>query len=328
MQTTENPKSKAQVKTAFRALLLERQTARALVRTQEEIAQAEKDKALVNITSQYTPDTIVKGLADLQLALGNAVLGLSAQMQAELTKLEELKASIEVEQAHLKELNAIQLTAEALHILRQEQATQLQTIQDEFADKTKQITTESTEKRQLWEKQQQEHNLMVSEYTENLKLEREKELADYKYELERTYKVETDAFAEKRKLLERELRETDRIKQKDWNAREKTLELNQTKLDEYKTKVDGSAQEIEEAAKKAREEAIKNASKEVKIRADLAEKEMDGTKQVFELQVQSLENTLAQQTDQVEKLQSELKEAMSQVQSLSLKAIENTNFKK
>jgi hypothetical protein len=328
MQTTENPKSKAQVKTAFRALLLERKTARALVRTQEEIAQAQKDKALVGITSQYTPHTIVKGLADLQLSLGNAVGSLSTQMQAEITKLDELKASIEVAQTHLKEINAIQLTAEALHILRQEQAAQLQTIQEEFAEKTKQITTESTEKRQIWEKQQKEHDWMVSEYTENLKREREKELADYKYELDRTYKIEADSFAEKRKLLERELLETSRLKQKDWVAREKTLELNQAKFDEYKTKVDASAQTIEQAAQKAREEAIKNASKEVKIRAELAEKEGEGTKQVSELHIQSLENTLAQQTAQVEKLQTELKEAMAQVQSLSLKAIENTNFKK
>jgi hypothetical protein len=328
MQTSENPKSKAQVKTAFRALLLERKTARALVRTQEEIAQTQKDKALLSVTAQYTPPTIVKGLADLQLSLGNAVVGLSAQMQAELTKLDELKASIEVEKSHLHDLNAIQLAAEALHILRQEQATQLQTIIEEYTEKTKQINTETTEKRQTWEKQQKEHDTRVAEYTENLKREREKELADYKYELERTYKIEADSFAEKRKLLERELLETNRLKQKDWNAREKTLELNQTKFDEYKAKVDSSAQTIEEATKKAREEAIKNTSKEVKIRADLTEKEMDGTKQVFELQIQSLENTLAQQIAQVEKLQTELKDAMSQVQSLSLKAIENTNFKK
>ncbi|MDX1920982.1 MAG: hypothetical protein SFU25_09650, partial [Candidatus Caenarcaniphilales bacterium] len=318
---------KAQVKQAFKQLLTERKALRSEVRTQEEIAQKAQEQTLVNKAAQFTSDTIVKGLAELQLGLGNSISLLGEQLQAELTKLDELKSSIKVENARLQEILNIQLAADALDILKQEQTAFSQLMNETHTDKLKQLSEEQTQKRAEWVKELQEQELAAQEYTENLRLDREKELADYKYELDRTYKLDTDLFSEKRKLLERELKETETGKRKDWKQREKTLQLNQPKFDEYKAKVDASEQEISEAVKKAREEAIKDASREVKIKAELFEKEVEGSKQVYELQIKSLEETLAQQTSQVEKLQTELKEALAQVQSLSLKAIENTNGK-
>ena len=321
-------KSKDEVMRAFANLLEERKRLRAKILTKEENAQQEKNKEIVATASQYTTAAIVKGLADLQLELGKSVNELSQKLQSELSKLDEIKAAIEFETQHLKDINDTQIAADALFMLRQEQEANNKAFDEEVAAKLQTLEDEIAKIREEWEKEQKEHDLMVEERTESLKKDREKELADYIYELDRTYKIEADAFAERRKLLERELLETEATKIKDWAMRDKILEINKPKFDEYKAKVDGGDEEIKEAVKKAREEAIKTTSRETKIKADLFEKEMEGSKQVFELQIQSLEGTIEKQTTQVEKLQNELKEALLQIQNLSFKAIENANTAK
>jgi flagellar biosynthesis chaperone FliJ len=60
------------------------------------------------------------------------------------------------------------------------------------------------------------------------------------------------------------------------------------------------------------------------VAAALKAKEAEGSKKVYEMQVQSLENTIEKNKEQIDKLSAELKEALTQVQSLSLTALENT----
>ena len=82
--------------------------------------------------------------------------------------------------------------------------------------------------------------------------------------------------------------------------------------------------ELKEASNKARENAIKDVSRKSKVAAELKAKEVEGSKKVHEMQVKALEETIVKNNEQIEKLSAELKDALSQVQSLSLTALENT----
>ena len=325
---TQIQKSKTELMQDFYALLEEYKTLQKQIITQEEKARKESHKEMVTTTSTYTADSIVKGLAGLQLGFSDSLENLSLQLQNELNKMEEMTASIQYQAAQLNSVNNAKIAADALFILKQEQEHQRKNFEEMKNLKNKELEETQIQKRKNWEKEHKNLDQSIAEYTTNLAREREKELTDFRYELERMYKIETDQFEENKKLLERELADTEQKKQKDWNLREKILKAHEDKFNEYKSKVDGFEEELKEAAKKAREEAIRNATREAKVKADLLEKEMEGDKQVFELKIQTLENTISQQTTQIEKLQIELKEAMTQVQSLSLKAIENGMFSK
>ncbi|TAE12936.1 MAG: hypothetical protein EAZ95_11830 [Bacteroidetes bacterium] len=320
--------SKEQVVRAFQALLAERKEAKAKIATKEELALRAQEKELVAKATGYTSDNIVKELANLQLDLGNSIESLATQLDNELQRLDDLRKSIEIQQNHYKQVLDTQVAADALYILNQEQIAWLQTHEAEkkqiFTDLEKQIT----QKRAEWEREQAEYALLQTEMLEALKTDRDKELALYKYELERLYRIEADQYEEKKKMAEREIAETDLLKNKDWQKREKALELQQAKLAEYKKRVEGYEEELKQATQKAREEAIKETSKEVKNRAELLEKEVEGKKQTYELQIVSLENTIAKNTEQIEKLTTELKEALAQVQSLSLKVVEKIKAEK
>jgi len=320
--------SKEQVVKAFQALLAERKEAKSKIATKEELAVVEQEKALVAKVAGYTPDNIVKELANLQIGIGNSIDALASQLHSELERLDDLQKSIEIQQRYYKQILDTQVAADALYILNQEHTAWLETHEAEkkqaFADLEKQIAL----KRAEWERDQSEYALAQAEILEALKNEREKDLALYKYELERQYKIEADQYEEKKKLVERNLAESTAQKEKDWQKREKALEAQQDKYNEYKKRVDGYEEELKQAVQKAREDAIKEASKDAKNRAELLEKDVEGKKQTYEIQIQSLENTIAKNSEQIEKLTAELKEALAQVQSLSLKVVEKIKTEK
>lgn len=316
--------SKEEVMRSFESLLAERKTLMGKITTKEETAKKEENKELVAIASNYTPNSIVTGLAELQLSFGNSVESLAMQLQSELTKFEELKAAIKVEKETLKNVKDTKIAADALHILTQEQTVQDKTFEKNSALQYKKLEEEISEQNYAWEKEQREFDLSVKEYGENLTKEREKELADYEYELERTYKIEADEFADTKKYLERDLNTKDKEKNKDWSNRQKVLDENQEKLQEFKQRVDNFDEEVKTASNKAREGAIKEASRKTKVVAELRAKEVEGSKRVYEMQIQSLEATIEKNKEQIEKLSAELKEALTQVQGLSLTALENT----
>ncbi|OJJ13958.1 hypothetical protein BKI52_45150 [marine bacterium AO1-C] len=316
--------SKEEVMRSFENLLAERKALMAKITTKEETAKKEENKELVSIASNYTPNSIVTGLAELQLSLGNSVEELALQLQGELSKLEELKSAIKVEKETLKYVKDSKVAADALHILTQEQDAQGKAFEENTTLQYKRLEEEIAEQNYNWEKEQRDFDLSVKEYTETLKKERDKELADYEYELERTYKIEADEYTDTKKYLERDLNAKSKEKNKDWTQRKSVLDENQEQLQKFKQRVDNFETEVKEASNKARESAIKDASRKAKVAAELKAKEVEGSKKVHEMQIKSLEDTIAKNNEQIEKLSAELKDALSQVQGLSLTALENT----
>lgn len=321
------PQSKDEVIRAFHELLAQRKKLRSQISTKEEIALDEERKELVKTASQHTSDVIVKGLADLQLELGESLDTLSQKLKDEISKLEEIKSSIAYEKDHLQELDHTKVAADALFILKKEQEALWKNFEEERTQKFEELEGEISKKRKNWEKELKEFESRLSDQDEQTQHLRGREKEDYSYELGRTQKIEIDQFAELKKLLERELAETELKKQKNWSKREKHLTQNEEKFNEYKSKVDNFEEELDEAKKKARDEAIKEASRAAKVKADLLAKEMEGNQQVFEMQIQTLEDTISKQQSQLEKLQAELKAAQSQVQNLSVRAFEGNKEK-
>jgi hypothetical protein len=143
--------------------------------------------------------------------------------------------------------------------------------------------------------------------------------------LENTHKINSDAYEAKKRNLERELQETTQEKAKNWAEREKVLKDNQPLFTEYQKKVAAFPGELEEAMKKAREEGIKETSQKAKVEADLFEKEWESTKQNYELRIQSLEETIRKQTEQIEGVSLQLQATLKQAQDLAMRAFDSSS---
>ncbi len=312
--------SKAQILQNFQQILAENKKIESKVETKEQSADKAKNKQLLEVASTYTIDSIVKGLADLQLDFGSITSGLSEKLKQESSKLDELKRAIEIEAEQLQQLQQIRVVADALHILTQEHQEKLTVLEQKSAKEREIIEKDTTQKRKIWGKEQQEFDAEVQEKTALTIKQRQGEVADHEYDLQRERKIETDAYEETKRTSERDIQESTREKEKNWTEREKLLSDNQAEFEKNQTKAAGFEEELKQAYIKAKEEAIQEVSREAKVKADLVDKEWEGSKEGYELKVQSLQHTISLQTEQIAEISAQLQATMKQAQDLAMKA--------
>ncbi|MDY7014536.1 MAG: hypothetical protein SVX43_13220 [Cyanobacteriota bacterium] len=142
------------------------------------------------MASAYTVDSIVNGMASLQLNFGSVIADLSERLSAESSKLEELKRAIAVETENLDRLRKIRLVADALYILRQKHQEKIAALTEDAANQQDAIAKEMAQVRKAWETEETEFEAKVTEAIELLAQQREREAADYQYEIERERKIE------------------------------------------------------------------------------------------------------------------------------------------
>ena len=315
--------SKEQLMAAFQQILAQRKSELKIATKQEE-AEKELNKQILSTATTYTVDSIVKGLADLQLEFGSVINGLAEKLAKENSKLDELKQAIKVETDHLQELQQVRVVADALDILNQSQQEKLKALEQETTNQKKALEKEIAQTRKTWLQQQNEYDILLQEQKTLLAKQRRQEVEDYQYRLELTRKINADAYQGKKRNLETQLQETTQLKEKNWEERENILTQQQVLFENYQKQITAFTTELEEAVKKAREEAIKDVHQDAKVKADLFEKEWQATKQTYELQVQSLEQVITKQTEQIDNLSSQLQAALKQSQDLAMRAFENS----
>jgi hypothetical protein len=316
--------SKTQILTELDRILAEQYRPGSKVATKEEEAQLAKNKEIVTKAATYTVDTIVKGMADLQLEFGSIVNGLSDRLTIEVEKLTEVKQSIEIETQHRSELQQVRVVADALHIITQEHQQSLKAIEQTLATDQENLEKEQTNLRKQWERNDREYTEQQSELATIVAKERQKEQDEVQYKVTRDRQLQADVYTETKRNQEQDIQSQDREKQKQWKEREKFLKDNQKLAEENSVKVAAFPAELEEAVKKAREEAIKETSGNEKVKADLVEKEWEGSKQGYEMKTQSLERVIERQNEQIIAITEQLQTVMNQAQSLAMKAFETS----
>ncbi|WP_413174773.1 hypothetical protein [Anabaena azotica] len=317
--------SKQQLVQAFEQIRADRKKLESKIATKQEEAEKAKNQEILTTASTYTVDSIVKGLADLQLEFGSIVNALAEKLAQENSKLDELNQAIEIETQRLQELQQIRIVADTLDIFTQEHQEKLRILEQNTTNTREAIEKEIAQRRKEWQKEQAEFTEKLQTYNELLLKERQQEQEEYQYKLETTRKLNTDAYQSRKRKLELEIQETTQQKNKDWTEREKIITERQPLFTEYQQKVAAFPAELEEAIKKAREEAIKDTSQRAKVDADLFEKEWESTKQSYEAKIQSLDETIQKQLQQIEGISTQLQTALNQAQDLAMRAFNSSS---
>lgn len=310
-----------QILQQFNQLLADRKAVEAPISVKQKQLQVEADQKMLETASTYTVETIVKGLADLQLDFNSRVDDISGKLSAEVSKLVELRRAIQIANHHVDELQKIRIAAEALNILIQQNEQQAATFEKESGDKRQNLDNEIISTKADWKKEQDEFEAVNKERQERLKKERKKTEADYKYDVERKRKIDLDKYEEKKRILERKLAEESEAHETDWSGREKVLADQKSQLEKYQAQVVTYEKELEDAVQKAQVEAIKEAQEKAALTADLFEKEVTANRTVYELKIKSLEDSIEKQAKQIEDLNAQFQAAVKQSQELAFKTV-------
>jgi hypothetical protein len=315
---------KATIVQQLAAILQECERAKSQIATKEEVARQQENRTLVDRVVTYTPDAIVKGVADLQLDFSGTVVGLADRLTEEREKLDDIRLAIEIENAHLSNLTKIGIVADALDILTQRHQEDLQKLDRKLTNRQEDLQKERTEIERGWQREVGEYEELLARQLSELGKNRQRLEDEYDYHRDRTRQLAADDYAERQRQQEWDLQLKERDFQQKWQEREAFLTANVTELADYQKEIVDFPAILEEAVKKSREEGIKEVSDDGKVKANLAEKEWEGFKQDYEYQIQSHTEHIERQDRQIESLTTQLQAAIEQAKSLALKAFETS----
>jgi chromosome segregation ATPase len=130
-----------------------------------------------------------------------------------------------------------------------------------------------------------------------------------------------DQFEEEQEKLKKELHS----KREELDRREESIAARENELDELRKRTERFSDELNEVVSKAKEETAKRLSEEAKARENLMKKEFEGERNVLLTRIESLEKTIKEQTQQINRLSQNQDKAYQQVQDIAFKAVEGAS---
>ena len=134
-----------------------------------------------------------------------------------------------------------------------------------------------------------------------------------------------EEYEESKKSLYRELTEARQEQEKQWQEREETIAKREKQYGEAKEKVEAFEKELEDKIKQGQEKGRSIGYYQVKVKSDLRQKEIEGARSNYKLQIESLLQTIRNQEERIQTLSKQLDATQKQVQDLAVKAIEGTS---
>lgn len=268
---------------------------------------------------------VIEALSGLRGNFGDATRTLQQKLTAEATTLGELRDAIAGHIAHLKDLHGIEADEGTLDELLKGYSETSKAGEEELKTKKAELRAELDEKRAAWKKEQDEHSRQVKEARDLLKKARQREVAEYEYELAQQLAAQEDARAQAEKAFEAELVALREAKEAAWTERETAVAERETEYADLQAKKTAHEVALAAAVKKAEDEGTALARRQAKSAYDLLAKENDGKRRVYELRIGSLEETIQKQAAQIDALNKQLSTALRQAQDLAVKAIEGAS---
>lgn len=318
---------KNQIKNDFASLLKNYYHQRHEVITKEESVAKVKEITLLQTARTYTPDNIIKGLGTLQLTFADTLTQWSKKLQDESEKRSQIEEAIEIEKKRLKNLHQVKLAADALYLLKQEHESKLAEITEAHQKRMELMANSRKEDETFWQKETELFEKEVKESEERTKKTRLQEEELFEYDLQRNIQLATDAFEAQKKQTHRKLAQQKAEKEKAWTAREEVLAEKDEKHQRNLVLIAEFDEKLKNEVKKSREKGANEATKEGKAVAELMDREETANTQIFAEQIEDLKLNVEAGKIEVDNLTAQLKHALEQVQSLSLRAFDNPTSK-
>ncbi len=325
MSVVHQPQSRDEIQRQFGSLLRKHEARASQITTKAEEAEQRQRAQLVDHAAGYTVESIVNGLAKLQLGFGTAVDEIAGKLETQANTRGDLRDAIEVERERLEQLQDTVVAAEALAILAQDRSQKLEAFEAKAKAARADLAEQIAETRQTWAQQQELAAQQTADSGELRAKERTQAEEAERYELARQHKVDEDARATQRLELERELAADEATRAKDWDAREKVLSEDAEKIAALRTRVATFEDELAESTKAAREKAIAAVHREAKFELEMLEKEHEGNVKVSELKVQTLAEQIERQAALIVDLDAKLDATIAKSQNLAEQAFVRPN---
>lgn len=284
----------------------------------------EEETKIVKQASENSVEKIVNGISRAKIEIMNALDEVSEKLTSEFKKLEELQEAIALESNYLNEIYDIKINSDTLSALLLAQKEKKAGFDAEMENKKSAFEDEMFQKKLLWKNEQDNFENQKKERDAQLKKDRQREEEEYNYNLQLKRKKEADAYNEQKAKLEKELLDKRAQAEKELSEREAIVASKEKEFAELKVKVDQFPKELDAAIKNTEKTVIERIELTYKHNAQIAQKEMEGERNLNKQIIASLENKIKEQADQIKQLTQKVNDSGQQVQTIAIKAIEST----
>jgi hypothetical protein len=287
--------------------------------------KTDREKQIVEKVSGITPESIIKGLADVQISIGKSITDLEQKLITESNKFIELQEAIALETSKLKDIHDVEYQCNALAALIHAQEDCKQSFEREMEEKRRSLEEEIQLNREEWKKEQTGHETAIKEREAQMKKQRERDEEEYKYRLNVERRKDADDYVAKKAKLEQELSALKQQVEKEIAEKKEVLKIQEKEVEALRKRTDNIPAEIEEAVKKAETEVRTTMKQQFDIDKKLASNEVEAEKKLNALKISNLEQIIVKQQAQINELTKQLQTATKQVQEMAVKAIEGAS---
>ncbi len=257
---------------------------------------------------------VAQSTSALSVQISKALAEMFDNLIAEVQRLATVREAVALERAELERLHKIDIAATALD----------QLVQD-YDSKRQALEAEMSAQHAAWDAEVKARERAEKEYDENLRKQRQRETEEYEYKKIIERKKLQDKTDEDTRALEKKNREKQEALEKSWQARDAALKEREDELLRLGQEVGGFPSRLQAETERARSEAIQQTEQRFEQQVLLMTKEREADRRLAELQIKTLEETVARQTAHIAALQKQLDDAKQQVQDIAVKAIEGAS---
>lgn len=317
--------TKQEMLDAYNELLRQLQEKRETELKPEEKLEEKTVKKVVEVADALSTEGIVKEIGNLRAEIGKMLAQLSDKLEGEVKKYGEIKQAVDVKEKDLQEIYEIQKSASSLAALIEAQHQKRQTFEVDMVSSKEVLEREIQATRTEWDKERKLHDLEIKERDTAETKRREREKEEFRYTFTREQQLAKEQFDDGKVKLERELLSKKEQMEQELTERERAVAQHEEELNELRKKVAAFPLELETAIKKAVDAEVERVQREAKNKEELLKKEFNGERNVLTTRIESLEHTVKEQSEQIEKFSRQLEKAYSQVQDIAIKTVEGSS---
>ena len=297
----------------------------------QEIKEKAEKEILVKKVAEMTPETIVRGIADLKLRVAAAFDQVEDTLVSEQKRLSEVRQAITIQKQLLDELYQVKATADSLAAMllaHKEKKIQLEAEAGELKAsldrKREEFDEEMDAKRAEWEREKAKMVTDLKEERERIKKERQREEEEYLYMLNVNRRKEQDDYNEARRKAEAEFTTRIAAAEKDLKQRGEAITAREQEYASLSARVARFDEDLAKAVKDAEKSASDKLKTQYGFEKELLLAEHEGQVKLKDQTILTLENRIKEQDGYVKQLTQKTEQADRSVKDIAIKAIESS----
>jgi len=263
--------------------------------------EAFRTNEILTSVSGLTLDNVSNKLAAVQVEVQHTLAGLSTKLTEQLAVLGNVENAILLKKEELKQLHGIEATAVTMD------------------DLTAQIELQ----REEWVKEQNKNAELAQLTLAQRQQQWAREEEQYGYRRAQERQKTEDAFTAKMTLLDKQARDTQEKREKDWAEREGNLKSREQELVDLKNQVASFPATLKTEMDRASNIAKHQVTSDYETKIKIATAESNTNQKLAAQEIQSLNKTIGELNNQVVGLRTQLERAHEDIKIISQKALES-----